>query len=89
MICPESGSWSVDAVVSEEVCHSNQALVAAGVRGQGRLALSSDGVCEIGHSYAPFVCDYVNFLGQLLSPPSHREMARRTLDSMICKRAGL
>lgn len=49
--------------------HNNQCLVAEGVRGQSRVAVSSNNVCEIGHSYAPFVCDYVDFLGQLLSAP--------------------
>lgn len=72
-------SWSVVAI---EVYHNNQCLVAEGFRGQRRVAVSSDNACEIGHSSAPFVCDYVDFLGQLLSAPSHRQIAYTTWESM-------
>ena len=64
--------WSVVAIALH---HNNQCLVAEGVRGQSRVAVSSNKACEIGHSYAPFVCDYIDFLGQLLSAPSHTEKA--------------
>lgn len=55
-----------------------------GVRGQSRVALSSSKACEIGHSSAPFECDYINFLGQHLSATSHMQIAHTTSLVRVC-----
>lgn len=69
------------------MCHHSLGLVAERFRGQGKVAVSSNNKCEIGHSSAPFVCDYIDFLGQRLSAPSQSQIACSVSESMMWRKA--